>query len=190
MALVSALSSTTGWLPLVGDAGTAAASVLGPGVAAYTAVLIADTAVPAWHDGHAQMPWVFVSSAASSAAGLGLLGAPSSEVSPVRRLAIVGGAAELALTKLMEKKMGTVGSVYSDGTPGRFLRAASVATAGGVLGAAVFGGRNRVGSAGAGVALLTGAALTRFGIFHAGVASAEDPASTIEPQRERKRIST
>lgn len=185
-AMVSALTSVTGGLPLAGNVGTAVASVLGPGVAAYTAVLIADTAVPAWHDGHAQMPWIFVSSAASSAAGLGLMGAPLSEASPLRRLAIAGGGAELVLTKLMEKEMGTVGEVYSDGTAGRFLRAATVTTAGGVVGAAVLGGRSRVGSVAAGLALLSGAAFTRFGIFHAGVASAEDPGSTVDPQRERK----
>ena len=36
-----------------------------PGVAAYTAVLVADTAVPAWHDGHREMPFVFIGSAAT-----------------------------------------------------------------------------------------------------------------------------
>jgi hypothetical protein len=32
---------------------------------------------------------------------------------------------------------------------------------------------------------LTGRALGRFGTFHAGVDSAEDPRHTLEPQRER-----
>jgi hypothetical protein len=35
------------------------------------------------------------------------------------------------------------------------------------------------------VALLASSACTRFGIFHAGVASAEDPRHTIQPQRAR-----
>jgi hypothetical protein len=35
------------------------------------------------------------------------------------------------------------------------------------------------------VAALAGSACTRFGIFHAGVASAEDPKYTVQPQRER-----
>jgi hypothetical protein len=34
-------------------------------------------------------------------------------------------------------------------------------------------------------ALLAASACTRFGVFYAGVASAEDPAATIEPQRAR-----
>jgi hypothetical protein len=37
----------------------------------------------------------------------------------------------------------------------------------------------------AGLSLLAGSALTRFGVFHAGMASARDPRATVEPQRER-----
>jgi hypothetical protein len=37
----------------------------------------------------------------------------------------------------------------------------------------------------AGAALLAGSACTRFGVFYAGVASANDPRSTIRPQRAR-----
>jgi hypothetical protein len=37
----------------------------------------------------------------------------------------------------------------------------------------------------AGAALLAGSALTRFGIFAAGVESAKDPKYTVVPQRER-----
>jgi hypothetical protein len=33
--------------------------------------------------------------------------------------------------------------------------------------------------------LLAGSALTRFGLFAAGMASARDPRYTVEPQRER-----
>ena len=36
-----------------------------------------------------------------------------------------------------------------------------------------------------GAALLTASALTRFGIFEAGRASARDPKYTVRPQRER-----
>jgi hypothetical protein len=38
-----------------------------------------------------------------------------------------------------------------------------------------------------GAALLAGSALTRFGIFAAGMTSARDPKYTVEPQRERAR---
>ncbi|MER6907153.1 polysulfide reductase, partial [Streptomyces flaveolus] len=46
-------------------------------------------------------------------------------------------------------------------------------------------GRRRAPAALAGAALLAGSAALRFGVFHAGVASAEDPRYTVVPQRER-----
>ncbi len=57
-------------------------------------------------------------------------------------------------------------------------------TAAGLAGA-MLGSRNRVAGALAGVALLAASALTRFGIFEAGRASARDPKYTVVPQRER-----
>ena len=53
-------------------------------------MLIADTAVPAWHEAHRELPFVFVGSAASAAAGFGLLAAPLRENAPARRLAALG----------------------------------------------------------------------------------------------------
>jgi len=46
--------------------------------------------------------------------------------------------------------------------------------------------RSRALSALSGAALLAASALTRFGIFEAGVASARDPKYTIVPQRQRQ----
>ena len=45
------------------------AAVLAPAVASYTSVLIADTAVPAWHEAQDVMPFIFTASAAASAGG-------------------------------------------------------------------------------------------------------------------------
>jgi hypothetical protein len=59
-----------------------------------------------------------------------------------------------------------------------------VLTAAGLAGA-VLASRDRTTAALSGLALLASSALTRFGIFEAGRASARDPAETIEPQRRR-----
>ena len=40
-------------------AGLAAAAVIAPPVAAYTAVLLADTATPSWHEAYRELPFVF-----------------------------------------------------------------------------------------------------------------------------------
>ena len=64
--MASTASALTGIAPRTGRAAGAGAGLLGPAVASYTAALIADTAVPAWHEGHREMPFLFVGSAATS----------------------------------------------------------------------------------------------------------------------------
>ena len=65
-------------------------------MASYTAALTSDSAVPAWHDGYPEMPFVFVGSGATAAAGLGLLAAPVSQNGPSRAMAVFGVGTELA----------------------------------------------------------------------------------------------
>lgn len=183
-ASAAAVSDLTGVAPVIGGLATAGAAALGAPVATYTAALISDTAVPAWHDGHRWMPFVFVSSALSSAAGLGLLGAPVAETAPLRPLAVGAGLAELATEKLMEKRMGVAGEAYHEGRAEKLMHAAEGLTLAGVALAAT-ARRSRVRAGAAGAALLVGSACTRFGIFHAGLTSAENPEHTVKPQRQR-----
>lgn len=185
MAFVSAASSLTGVAPLVGAAASVGAAVLGPGVASYTAVLVSDTAVPAWHEGHREMPYLFVSSAASAAGGLGLLASPRRDSDPARRLGMVGAAAELATARLMKSRMGLVRGAYEEGGAHRWMRLAEGLTAAGLAGAALGARRSRVVAAVSGAALMAGSACTRWGVFEAGRQSARDPAYTVVPQRRR-----
>jgi hypothetical protein len=69
---------------------------------------------------------------------------------------------------------------------GKVMEAAEVLTVAGLAGA-VLAGRSRPALAFSGAALLTASALTRFGVFEAGRASARDPKYTVGPQRERLR---
>lgn len=183
-AFVSAGSEVTGKFRRLGSVATVGAATLGPAVAAYTAALVSDTAVPAWHAGYREMPFVFVASGAQAAAGLGLAFSPSEEVQPVRRLAVLAGAGEIAATKLMERRMGMVAEPYHEGKAGGYMRLAQVSTILGALGA-LLGGKRRGVAFVSGLALIVGSAFERFGIFHAGAASANDPKYTIVPQRQR-----
>jgi hypothetical protein len=169
----------------LGTAGRVAglsAAVAAPAVATYTAVLLADTAMPSWHAAYPELPFVFAGSALASGAGVGLLAAPLHETGPVRRLAVAGAALELAAANRIEHRLGLLSEPYRTGRAGRLLRAGRALTAAGVLGA-MLGRRSRVVTAASGVALLAAAALTRFGIFEGGVASGRDPKYTVEPQR-------
>ena len=186
----AAVSEVTGILPGVGLAATLGAGLLGPGVATYTAALICDTAVPAWHEGHREMPYVFAGSAASAAGGLGLLAVHPAEAEPARDLAVLGATVELIakrqlLARLARPGEPSLAEPYETGTPGAILRLAEFLTAGALAGA-VLGGRSRAVSALSGASLVAASAMTRFGIFQAGMASARDPKYTIVAQRRRR----
>ena len=159
------------------------AAATAPGVASYTAVLLSQTAVPAWREAHPYLPFVFTGSAAASGAGLGMLLAPSDQTGPARRMAVLGAGMEVAASRVMEQRLGVVGEAYRTGKPHRLRQLSEVLTVGGAVGAVL--GRRRAVVAASGAALLIGSALQRFGVFEAGVASTLDPKYVVVPQRER-----
>jgi formate-dependent nitrite reductase membrane component NrfD len=181
----AAVSEVTGILPAAGRAATVGAGLLGPAIATYTAALICDTSVPGWHEGYREMPYVFAGSAASAAGGLGLLAVHPADAEPARNLAVLGAAVELIAKRQLLDRLGDLAEPYQTGTPGAILRLAEFLTVGALAGA-VLGGRNRAVSALAGASLVAASAMTRFGIFEAGVASARDPKYTVVPQRRRR----
>jgi formate-dependent nitrite reductase membrane component NrfD len=171
-------------LPFTGRAAGLAAAAAAPALATYTAVLLADTAVPSWHEAYPDLPFVFAGSALAAGAGAGLVAAPVEETGPTRRLAVAGAAMELTAIHRIEHGLGLVSEPYRKDKAGRLLKAARTLTVLGAAGA-VLGRRSRVVSAAAGAALLAGSLATRFGVFEAGMASARDPKYTVVPQRER-----
>jgi hypothetical protein len=167
-----------------GPAGLGAA-VLGPPLAVYTAVLLADTAVPAWNDARDELPFVFVSSASLASAGLAMVSTPVAEAAPARRLAMMGVIGDLVATRVMRQRMDPlVAETLHEGRPGMLLKVSeALAVAGGI--GTLLGGRRRGVAVAAGLSLLTASALTRLGVFEAGIHSAQDPRYTIEPQKRR-----
>jgi formate-dependent nitrite reductase membrane component NrfD len=182
----ASVNALSGRFAFAGNLGTAVSAFLGPGVATYTAALISDTAVPAWHDAHRDMPFVFAASAAASASGAGLVAGPSSEVAPVRRLGIAAGVCEVAALDLMRRRMGLAGEAFAEAGRAKALTRASEAAVAIGVASAMLSSRSRLASAIAGLGLITGSACTRFAIFEAGIASADNPRYTIEPQRLRR----
>ena len=186
LAGASALSEVTGLFPRLGRAAGWGAALLGAGVASYTSVLIADTAVPAWHESRNQLPFVFAGSAAAAAGGFGLMAAPVNQAGPARRVGLGGAALELVGSRQMDKAAGLAAETLREGRAGALLKAAHISTAVGAL-TTLIAGRHRSVAAFSGAALLAGSALTRFGIFEAGRASTLDPKYVVVPQRERLR---
>ena len=184
MALAAAASAVTRKLPRAGRAATFGAAALGPAVASYTAVLLGDTAAPAWHEAHRELPFVFIGSASMAAGGLGMLAVRPERAGQAARLAVLGGTAETIARILMMRRLGDQAELYRHGRAGQLMDAAEMLLVAGLAGA-VLAGRSRVVAPLAGAALLAASAVTRFGIFEAGRASARDPKYTVGPQRER-----
>ncbi len=135
-----------------------AAAAIAPAVAAYTGVLLADTATPSWNSARRELPFLFASSAAAAAAGMGMLCAPIGEAGPARRLAVGASMAELAIEHQMESSMGLSAEPLHQGRAGRLMRAARALTTIGGVGA-LGARRSRV------VAAVSGAALaSRLGL--------------------------
>jgi formate-dependent nitrite reductase membrane component NrfD len=173
-----------GRLPRAKLAAEATAGVLGPFLSTYTAALLADTAVPAWHEARLELPFVFAGSSAASAGAACAMIAPARTARPARRLALAGAALELMAASVMLRRLGFLAEPYRRG------RARAPATTGtGMTAAGAFTmllqGRRRGGAIAAGALLLAGSLAERFAIFRAGVDSARDPRYTVVPQRQR-----
>lgn len=185
LAGVAAATDVAERFPRVGAAATVGAGILGPAVATYTAPLIADTAVPTWHDAHRELPFLFASSAACSASGVALMLAPPGQTGPARRLGVVAAAGDAAATRAIHRRLGEEKTPLVTGRAGRLLRAATGLNAAGAALALIGGRRGGAATRVAGAALVAGSVCTRFGIFYAGVTAAEDPGYTVRPQRAR-----
>jgi hypothetical protein len=154
----------------------------GAPLATYTGALVANTAIPVWSEGRAELPWVFGASACASAGAAASLFTPAG---PARRAAIAGAVAELGLTQAMEKRLGMVGEVYKQGESGRYARISKACTAAGAGLLAWKGRESRASAAAGGALVLAGSLALRWSVFKAGFQSARDPRYTVEPQKER-----
>jgi hypothetical protein len=162
-----------------------ASAALGMPLSTYTAALLSDTSVPVWHEARRDLPLVFASSSAASAGAAAAIFTPPEDAGPARRLAVLGGAAELLATRRMEERLGTfLAEPYHEGQAGAFAKSAKTLTAAGTITMALLG-RRRAGAIVGGALLLGGSIYQRWAVFKAGFASARDPKYTVVPQRRR-----
>jgi hypothetical protein len=177
------LHAWTGALSGVAKVARPAAALLGLPLSTYTAALIANTAVPAWHQARRPLPFLFASGAALSAGAATAIATPPEYAAPARRLALGGAVCELAAGLVTERSVGEHGRAYQSGVAGRLSWASrALIAAGGAL-MATRGKRSRRAAASSGLLLLGGALAARWYVFKAGVQSASDPAAVIGPQR-------
>jgi formate-dependent nitrite reductase membrane component NrfD len=192
--LVSGGASTTAALLQLLDklrpvriAASIAAALAGPPLATYTGVLVADTAIPVWHEGRHELPWIFGASAAASAGAAASIFTPTRDAGPARRVAVAGVLAEGALMQAMELRLGKVGEVYHQGAAGKLSRAAKGLSVGGAALLAKRGRKSRTSAVVGGAMVCAGELCLRWAVFKAGFQSARNPKYVVESQRRRIR---
>jgi DMSO reductase anchor subunit len=184
----TALAAANAWLGLFpGPAKIAkpAAAVLGLPLSTYTAALLANTAVPAWHEARATLPFMFASGAATSAGAVAVAATPPRHAAAARRLAVGGAVAEAATNELMRRRLGFHGEVYREGATHTYdnLSRACVAAGGALIAARAK--QSRPAAIAGGALLAAGALAARWSVYKAGFRSAADPKYVVRPQRER-----
>ena len=180
---LATVSVCTGWFPRAGKAARPAAAALGLPLSTYTAALIANTAVPVWHEARVMLPFVFGSGAALSAGAAGVIATPPRHARAARRLALGGAVLEVGLTEAMTKQLGEHGEPYRKAAASRFGRIGQVCVAAGATLLATRGGGSRGAAIGAGALLSAGALSVRWSVFKAGFQSSADPKYVVAPQR-------
>jgi formate-dependent nitrite reductase membrane component NrfD len=170
----------------VGRAGEVVAGLLGPALATYTATLIANTAIPVWHGGRTELPFIFAGGSMCSAASFALIATPVADAKIARRLLVLGSALEIFCLEEMDKSLGPLlAEPYELGAPATLKNIARTAIVASIL--LVPAARKHRGAAvAAGLFGLAGALCERFSIFEAAKRSAHDPKYTVEPQRARR----
>ena len=181
---ISAACELLGILPRVRILGEIASGLLGPILSTYTASLVADTAVPVWHEGRKELPFAFAGSSAATAGAAAMLVVPPESAGPARRLLLIGAALEGTSMQVMERRLGFVGEPYRKGTAGTLAKVAKGLS---VAGAAVtvLAGRRRTGAVAGASLVLAGGMCLRWAVYKAGFQSARDPRYTVAPQRRR-----
>lgn len=195
--VLSAFGSTTGLavahdllglFPRLGRLAEAASALLGLPLATYTAVLIADTSVPVWHEARRELPLVFATSSAATAGAAAAILTPLEDAGPARRLAVGGALLEIGAVEVMKRRLGDfLAEPYGGGEPGRFDKLAKALSGLGAAVTAFAGHKQQMAAVAGGALILAGAAFERWSIFKAGFLSAGDPKYTVMPQRERLR---
>jgi hypothetical protein len=182
---LAATHEVTGGLRRLGPTAAACAALLGLPLASYTAVLVANTAVPVWHEARRELPFVFAGSAAASAGATATLITPNSSAGPARRLTVAGALIETSAATAMERGLEGLAEPYRSGEGGRYAKAARALTATGAAIVALAGRRRRAPAKLGAAMVLAGAACERWSVFKAGLQSARDSKYTVEPQRGR-----
>ncbi|HYO53259.1 NrfD/PsrC family molybdoenzyme membrane anchor subunit [Archangium sp.] len=176
-----------GWLGRAGEGAAVAAGLLGLPLAGYTAVLLANTAVPIWQATRKSLPLLFMSSAVAGAGSLlELLPHSRRDAKVLHLFSTMGKVGELMASVAVQheaSRLEVLERPLKHGPTGRLWKTARVCTAAS-LALGLWPGRTRWMKVAGALLGTAGALATRFAVFRAGKASASDPQATFQPQRQ------
>lgn len=179
-------SSMPGALGAFGKLGTVVSGMSGLPLAGYTAVLITNSATPAWAGAYRMMPVLFVASATATAGSLlSLLPLDRASHRVAQRFGAAGKIAELGAALAVEHELSSnprAQHALKSGLAGALWTAARVGTAAS-LALSLLPGTSKTTRRVAGALGLLGGLALRFAVFRAGKASARDPRATFHAQR-------
>ncbi len=180
------LGGQRGWLRIPGELLGYAAGVFGAGLATYTGVLVANSAIPIWQESRRALPVLFGSSALAS---VGCTFDMFAENAEERRITTVignvGRAAEIIAGTLMEHHASAVprvGRPFKRGLSGIMWRSAELLTAASLL-LSMSPNRTRRTRVAAGLLGTAGSLLLRCTVAHLGTVSARDARASFHQQR-------
>jgi Polysulphide reductase, NrfD len=180
------LAAANAWLgifPRLAKLARPIAALFGLPLSTYTGALLANTAVPVWHEARRELPLVFGSGAALGAGAAAVLVTPPSDAAPARRLAVGAAMLEGPLMELMIRRLGEHGEPYKGGIAAVYANVSRAAIVSGTALVLSSRGNSRVAAVAGGALLSVGAVATRWSVFKAGAQSAANPKYVIGPQR-------
>jgi hypothetical protein len=184
----AAAAEVTGALPVLGTAAGAASVLTGPVLATYPGVLLANTAVPAWHSAYRELPLLFAGGAMTAAGAAGLaasaLHRDRREFAAAWRLAMIGAAVESAAGYGLETLPDPAGEPYRTGDGGRMISVARYLTIGGGM-AALGAKRSRLAALMSAALLAGGGYCAKVAVLRAGKVSAADPKYVVASQSDQ-----
>ncbi len=170
----------------VGEGCGYASGVFGMGLATYTGVLVANSAIPLWQESRRVLPVLFASSAMTSVGSAFEMFVDDPEERRIAKaFGTLGQVAEITAAMVMEKHASVVprvGRPLKTGLSGLLWKAAAVLTATSFA-VGVLPNRSRSKRITAGLLGSAGSILMRFAVEHAGVVSARDARASFHQQR-------
>ena len=176
----------SGWLKIPGQLLGYLAAVFGAGLATYTGVLVANSAIPIWQESRRALPVLFGSSAlASLGCTFDIFTENAEERGITNVIGNVGRVAEIVAGTLMEHHASAVprvGRPFRRGLSGVMWRTAELLTAASLL-VSLAPNRTRRTRVAAGLLGTAGSLLLRCTVAHLGTVSSRDSRASFHQQR-------